>query len=161
VNDLLNWLSSEIGVTQEEIGTEVGRHRVYVNSFMTGEYRNWGVYDNKNRPLPFGASWVPFEPQAVRPQCVIPLLAFMVFSSGSVSFCNCDNFNDTEELRLGNVNEDSLSNIYNNAKTKSLWDWANKGVPAFCQRCSFHSPISMLDALPQILTNPHIIVGAG
>jgi MoaA/NifB/PqqE/SkfB family radical SAM enzyme len=159
--EVVDWFATEIGITPEEIGPRDGEYRIFVNSFMTGEYRNWGAYNNENRPLPFGASWLPFEPQKVRPQCMVPLLAFMVYSNGSVSFCNCDNFDDIEELRLGNVNDDTLSNIYNSAKTKSLWDWASSGVPAFCQKCSFHIPMSILDVEPQILSDPHILIRAG
>lgn len=159
-SELLGWLKSELGVAPEEIGQEKGRHRVFINSFMQA-YGNWGIYSKENRPLPFDASWWSFQPQPVRPQCMIPILAFMVFSSGNVSFCNCDNFDDTEELRLGNANDDTLSNIYNNAKTKSLWNWAKSGVPAFCQNCSHHIPMSFLNTQPEVLANPHIIVGAG
>ena len=158
--EVLDWLKSELGVAREEIGEEKGRHKVYVNSFMY-VYCNWGIYSNEKRPLPFDASWEAFQPQKVRPQCLIPILAFMVYSSGSVSFCNCDNFDDAEELRLGNANTDSLSNIYNNAKTKSLWNWAKHGVPAFCQNCSHHIPMELLRRDPAILANPHLIAGAG
>jgi MoaA/NifB/PqqE/SkfB family radical SAM enzyme len=158
--ELLDWLKTELGVAPEEIGPEKGRHRISINSFI-GTYGNWGKYSKENRPLPYDAVWGAFERQPVRPQCMIPLLAFLVFSNGNVSFCNCDNFDDTEELRLGNVNDDTLSNIYNNAKTKSLWNWAQSGVPAFCQNCSFHIPMSFLSSRPDTLTNPYGLVGAG
>lgn len=158
--EVLNWLKTEFDIDQQDIGQERGRHRIEVNSFID-VYGNWGIYNDENRPLPFDAEWREFQPQPVRPQCMIPILAFMVFSSGNVSFCNCDNFDDASELRLGNVNEDSLSNIYNNAKTRSLWNWAQNGVPKFCQGCSFHIPMGFLYAQPQVLTDPHIIVGAG
>jgi Iron-sulfur cluster-binding domain len=76
-------------------------------------------------------------------------------------FLSCDNFQDAEELSLGNMMDRPLSEIYNSEKARKLWDWAGSGVPAFCQKCSFHMPMAMLASNPSIVDDPFQIVGAG
>jgi sulfatase maturation enzyme AslB (radical SAM superfamily) len=78
-----------------------------------------------------------------------------------VSFCPCDNFNDTPELRIGNVMENALAEIYASGRVRQLWDWQSFGTPEFCKGCSFHIPLSLLNDHPTILADPHQIVGAG
>jgi MoaA/NifB/PqqE/SkfB family radical SAM enzyme len=146
------WVENEVGI---KLGSKVS-----VKSIITN-YANWGVFNEVNTPLPRDAKWFQFEPAVSRPQCLIPLLAFIVFSNGNVSFCPCDNFQDVEELRIGNVMDRSLSEIYNSEKARKLWDWAGSGVPAFCQKCSFHIPMAMLKSNPTIMDDPFQIAGAG
>jgi MoaA/NifB/PqqE/SkfB family radical SAM enzyme len=147
-----SWVENELGV---KLGPKVN-----VNSIIT-DYANWGIFDKKNTPLPGDAKWIQFEPTPSRPQCLVPLFAFIVFSNGNVSFCPCDNFQDVEELSLGNVMDKHLSDIYNSEKARKLWHWAECGVPAFCQKCSFHIPMSMLATNPALMDDPSSIVGAG
>jgi sulfatase maturation enzyme AslB (radical SAM superfamily) len=146
------WVENEVGVM---LGT-----KACVRSILT-DYANWGIFDDANMPLPQDAKWHRFEPSVSRPQCLIPLFAFIVFSNGNVSFCPCDNFQDVEELRLGNVMDHSLSELYNSEKARKLRDWAGWGVPAFCQKCSFHIPMSILETKPSLIDDPYQISGAG
>ena len=163
---VLDWVQAEIGLKREDIGfapEDVGKgrqHRVYINSFVFA-YNNWTLYDNTNRPLPFQGRWRPFQRQQVRPQCLVPLLAMLVFSNGRVSYCNCDNFDDTEELRLGDANTTSLAQIFNSPRAMALWDWARVGVPEYCQKCSFHAPLDYVTRHPDVLRNPARYAGAG
>lgn len=125
------------------------------------KYANWGIYDADNKPLPFDAEWTPEKPKDKKAQCLIPIFAFIVFSNGNVSFCPCDNFNDVEELSLGNINQRSLSDIYNSEKVRALWDWKGHGVPEFCKRCTFYRPLKKLAKYPNLLIDPSPMVGAG
>jgi MoaA/NifB/PqqE/SkfB family radical SAM enzyme len=145
---------------RDEVGLRPGDGRTVVNSVVMN-YANWGKFDEANRPLPNEAKWFAMQKATERPQCLIPLFAFIVFSGGNVSFCPCDNYDDIDEFRLGNVMADSLSNLYNSEKAKALWDWSRSGVPEFCQSCSFHIPLSVLADRPTILEDPYQIVGAG
>jgi hypothetical protein len=145
---------------REEVGLTPGDGRTFVNSVVK-DFANWGKYDEANRPLPDQAKWFAMQPQKQRPQCLIPLFAFIVFAGGNVSFCPCDNYDDIEEFRLGHVMAQSLSCMYNSDKAKALWDWSMAGVPKFCQNCSFHIPLSVLQDRPDILEDPYQIVGAG
>lgn len=145
---------------QEVLGLSLDSGDAFINSVIT-DFANWSLYDEASRPLPGKARWFALQPQAQRPQCLIPMFAFIVFSNGNVSFCPCDNYDDVDEFRLGNVMEDSLPSLYNSDKAKALWDWSGSGTPRFCQNCSFHIPLSVLDDRPDILENPYQIVGAG
>ncbi len=111
---------------ENEVGAKLGS-KASINSIIT-DYANWGIFDEVNMHLPQDAKWIHFEPVVSRPQCLIPLFAFIVFSNGKVSFCPCDNFQDVEELSLGNVMDRPLSEIYNSEKVRKLWDWAGSGV---------------------------------
>lgn len=134
--------------------------RYFINSVIT-DYANWGIYDANNTPLPGDAQWFQSEKQDERPQCLIPLFACIVFSNGNVSFCPCDNFDDTEELRLGNIRDQRLVDLYNSSIARRLWNWRGCGTPDFCKSCSFHIGLDLLRENPTILTDPHQIVGAG
>jgi Radical SAM superfamily/Iron-sulfur cluster-binding domain len=147
------WLRDEVGLKPDD-------GRTFVNSVVMN-YANWGKYDEANRPLPDQAEWFVMQSAPQRPQCLIPLFAFIVFSNGNVSFCPCDNYDDIDEFRLGHVMAESLANMYNSDKAKALWDWSRSGVPRFCQNCSFHIPLSVLADRPSILEDPYQIVGAG
>jgi MoaA/NifB/PqqE/SkfB family radical SAM enzyme len=147
------WLRDEVGLRPDD-------GRTFVNSVLMN-YANWGKYDEANRPLPDQAKWFVMQPTKHRPQCLIPLFACIVFSNGNVSFCPCDNYDDIDEFRLGNVMAEPLASLYNSDKAKALWDWSRSGVPSFCQNCSFHIPLSVLSDRPSILQDPYQIVGAG
>jgi hypothetical protein len=93
---LYNWLGSvvfpDLSLTQIFAKTTI-------NSVMH-TYANWGIYNDAKVVLPFDATWDRHCHEARKEQCMIPLLACMVFSNGNVSFCPCDNYDDIVELRL-------------------------------------------------------------
>jgi MoaA/NifB/PqqE/SkfB family radical SAM enzyme len=155
--ELVEWVRTEI--LSEAQAAEFSS-KIYINSVIT-DYANWGVYDAINTPLPADARWFSSERQEQREQCLIPLFACIVFSNGNVSFCPCDNFNDVPELRLGNIVNDSLANMYSSKRAQDLWNWAACGTPEFCKNCSFHIPLDLIKANSTILNDPHQIVGAG
>jgi MoaA/NifB/PqqE/SkfB family radical SAM enzyme len=156
-DQIFHWIAKEV---VPELPVEVVGQRVRINSAIT-DYANWGIYGEQNTPLPNDARWFTSEYRQQRPQCLVPIFACIVFSNGNVSFCPCDNFDDDPELRLGNLNESSLAELYNERRIAELWDWAGHGTPEFCRNCSFHIPLSTLRSNPTILTNPHQIVGGG
>lgn len=154
---LFNWLQTEV-LPGLDAATITSKARI--NSAIT-HYANWGIYDERSTPLPGDARWFASERHESRVQCLIPIFACMVFSNGNVSFCPCDNFNDTPELRLGNIRERSLAELYNSTRALKLWNWTTHGTPDFCKNCSFHIPLDTLQKNPSILADPHQIVGAG
>lgn len=131
-----------------------------INSIIT-DYANWGIFDQANNPLTGDAKWFASERTESRAQCLIPIFACIVYSSGNVSFCPCDNYDDTDELRIGKIQDMSLAEMYNSPRVRELWNWAKHGTPEFCKTCSFHIDMEMLRSDPEILANPHKIVGAG
>ena len=132
----------------------------FINSAIM-DYANWGIYDSVNNPLSGNAKWFASPRLERRQQCLIPLFACLVYSNGNVSFCPCDNYDDAKELRIGNIEDDSLSDLYNSSAVRALWNWDAHGTPEFCKACSFHIGLELLRSDPEILTNPHKIVGAG
>ncbi|MGH6877750.1 MAG: radical SAM protein [Rhizomicrobium sp.] len=150
--DLEHWVRSEI---------RPDPYAAYkINSVIT-DYANWGIYDQNNNPLAGDAKWFAAKKEERRPQCLIPMFACIVYSGGNVSFCPCDNFDDVEELRLGNIKDTSLAEMYNSQIARELWNWDRHGTPEFCKSCSFHIGFDVLRSDPEILTNPHKIVGGG
>jgi Iron-sulfur cluster-binding domain len=151
-NDLYDWVTREVRPAP-------GANYV-INSVIT-DYANWGIYTETNNPLAGDAKWFASQRTERRQQCLIPMFACIVYSSGNVSFCPCDNYDDVKELRIGNILQNSLTDMYNSPRTVALWNWDKHGTPEFCKGCSFHIGLDLLRADPEILTNPHKIVGAG
>jgi MoaA/NifB/PqqE/SkfB family radical SAM enzyme len=154
---LNDWLKNEVMIG---VNASAGALKTKINSSTTN-YANWGIYNKNNNPLPGDAHWTTLKKTDNVPQCLIPLFACLVFSNGNVSYCPCDNFDDIEELRLGNIMERSLTRIYNSQRAHELWHWEQYGTPRFCRNCSFHIPLSILQTNSTILSDPHQIVGAG
>jgi len=125
-------------------------------SIMTGGYANFTTLDT-SRPLPFGASWAPLR-SAPDSQCLVPLLSLHISVDGAVTWCPC--VGDQPELRLGNVREQSLAELYNSPRVRALWNWRAHGVPACCARCTFHHPLDVLKTEPGILEDPFTWTGA-
>jgi MoaA/NifB/PqqE/SkfB family radical SAM enzyme len=157
--DIQSWIKNEVFANKISTNKQL-ENIVKINSVIT-DYANWSIFNKENNPLPFDATWLPHTHLEKRPQCFIPALTLMVFSNGNVSFCPCDNFDDTEELRLGNIADRPLHEIYNSHKSRMLWNWKKYEVPAFCKKCSFHIPMSIVNERPDIIKDPHQIVGAG
>lgn len=120
-------------------------------------YANWGILD-VSKPLPFAGKWAPLA-HGAKAQCGIPLLSMQVFSNGNVSFCPCDDFDNVDELHLGNVTEITLRDMLNSEKAARLWDWTTHGTPEFCRRCSFHKPLKQILDHPDVFEDPLIFVG--
>jgi MoaA/NifB/PqqE/SkfB family radical SAM enzyme len=124
-----------------------------------GGYGNFGTMDTSTA-LPLGASWARLS-RAHDAQCLVPLLALLVSVTGRVSFCACVGALDqTEELTLGTVGEQTLLELYNSPKARALWDWEANGVPRPCARCTLHIPIDAVRRSPSILQDPFYTTGA-
>ncbi len=83
----------------------------------------------------------PLWPRAHRP-CGRLLRNTMIYSNGKVGACNCVDFEATSELILGNVEEDSLVDMWNGeylAEIRSDWR-TGKRIPSVCQKCRMYSP---------------------
>ncbi|WP_103669903.1 radical SAM protein [Pseudanabaena sp. BC1403] len=122
----------------------------------TSTYSNWSYFDT-SISLPFDASWS--KVNVNKSQCLIPILSCQVMSNGDVSFCACANFNATGELMIGNIMENSLTEMYNSEKVRKLWDWETYGIPSFCQMCSFHTSVDSVGTVPWIFRDPVRYIG--
>jgi len=123
---------------------------------FTNSYSNWGNAIDTNSKLPFDAEWIPIKENTV--PCLIPLFACQIYSNGDVSFCACPDFDINDELRLGNLKEKDLTDIYNSNKCKELWNFNNK-MPNYCKYCTFHKPISDIEEYSKTIENPINFIG--
>jgi radical SAM protein with 4Fe4S-binding SPASM domain len=120
-------------------------------------FSNWGILDT-GKHLPFDATWR--SNSAMKKQCLTPLVSFQIFWNGNVSFCPCDDFDNSPDLHLGNVMQQSLADMYSSAKVRRLWNWPEHGVPDFCKSCSFYQPMETLLSVPGALQNPRLLMGS-
>ncbi len=88
---------------------------------------------------------LPLLPRAHRP-CQRLYRGLMIFSNGKVGACACRDFEATSELILGDVEEDSLSDMWNGSKLAQLRsDWrTGKKVPSVCQQCRSYDPTPVI-----------------
>ncbi len=143
--------------TREELAAWLERQFGRVLPFgATSSFANWGVLDT-TRPLPGNAKWISINYN--KTQCAVPLLAMQVSSNGDVSFCPCDDFQNVEELKLGNVRDTTLAQMYDSDKVTALYDFGTN-VPKWCRACSFHVPLADEQQVETLCKDPMVSIGA-
>lgn len=123
---------------------------------FTKTYSNWGNAIDTSVKLPFNGEWIQCQENTT--QCLVPLFACQVFSNGDVSFCPCPDFDINEDLKIGNIFETHLIEIYNSEKCKKLWNFEEK-MPDFCKYCTFFKPITDVSAYEQTFEKPIDFIG--
>lgn len=123
---------------------------------FTNSYSNWGNMIDTKSKLPFNGEWIPIKENTV--PCLVPLFACQIYSNGDVSFCACPDFDINRELRLGNIKEKHLIDIYNSNKCKELWNFNNK-MPNYCKYCTFHKPFFDIEECSKMIENPIDFIG--
>jgi hypothetical protein len=147
-DDVDRWIS--------EIASLAGVPSQSIRSSSTITYANWSFFDT-NIKLPFEAKWTPVVKNTA--QCGLPLASIQVLSDGTVSFCGCANFDGDRGLVIGNATDNSLGGLLDSEKVRQLWNWADHGVPDFCQSCSFHIPLQAVAQLPNVMEDPFAVLG--
>jgi MoaA/NifB/PqqE/SkfB family radical SAM enzyme len=121
--DIVDWLQKNLGTADLPFG-------------YTYTYTNWrGAFSD---PLPFEGKWQ--ERAQGKCHCIMPLIEGVVYSNGDVSYCPCTEFDIIEEFKLGNIDDQSLSDIFNSDKNRDLWS----NLPKTCLTCSYYHPITQL-----------------
>ena len=115
------------------------------------KYANWGNSLNTHQPLPFDGQW--YEDRINTEQCLLPILAMLVFVNGDVSFCPCCDYNGNKELHIGNIKMNNLIDMYSSRKTCLLWKF-DRCMPDICRQCTFHVPFSTLENWKSVFENP-------
>lgn len=78
--------------------------------------------------------------------CIILLVEMQVYWGGQESACGYCDYDLSEQLFLGNVNQGSLVDIYNSKLSKDLWlKHENRCLPRICKSCTFPQPLSVLN----------------
>ncbi len=113
---------------QETFGCILPIHR-------TSTYMNWG--NAVGGQLPGEGLWEP--PRLNVTLCTILATWMTVYWDGRVTACGCCDFDASKELALGNLDEQSLLEIYNGPANQHLWKRHQDGdLPAICKKCTLH-----------------------
>ena len=71
------------------------------------------------------------------------MLNLRILSSGDVSACPCADYDGSPGLHLGNVNEKTLSEMYNSDRMAELLAASKPDdLPEICRECTFHTPMT-------------------
>jgi len=122
----------------------------------THDYANWG--NTMSGDLPGDARFI--EGQTNDTPCVLLLVAMQVYWDGRVSACACCDYDASDQLALGDVNQESLLEIFNGEKSRKIWsDHGSGRLPGICEKCTFHVPISDLHSGHAIAGNITEFIG--
>lgn len=123
---------------------------------VTNHYMDWGGSLDSKKLLPFSAKWKQAKVNAS--QCIIPLVACLIFSNGDVSFCSCNDYAIKEEFRLGNISNQTLSEIINSNKNENLWK-SPLNLPKSCKFCVSHRAFNNLENYSYLFDDPQEFIG--
>ncbi|HEY9759844.1 MAG TPA: SPASM domain-containing protein [Oculatellaceae cyanobacterium] len=119
-------------------------------------YANWG--NSISGMLPGDAQWA--EQKENTTPCVLLANALQVFWDGRVTACSCCDYDASEQLTLGNVNESHLADIYNGELSQRLWvNHGTEKLPEICRNCTFHLPLKDLSPTHSLVANPVEFIG--
>jgi radical SAM protein with 4Fe4S-binding SPASM domain len=138
--DIGDWIKKNFGMDDIPYG-------------YTYAYTNWrGALDDKIL-LPFEGKWQ--KRVQGKDHCLMPLVECVVYSNGDVSYCPCTEFDMIDEFKLGNIDDQSLSDIFNSDKNNKLWS----SLPKPCLSCSFYKPITQLSQHSSAFQDPISLIG--
>jgi MoaA/NifB/PqqE/SkfB family radical SAM enzyme len=120
-------------------------------------YNNWGNNKVNSNKLPFDATWLKVSENESR--CVHPLIAYHIFSNGDVSYCPCADYDVDAELKLGSIENNDLSELFNSRKVLNLWD-SDRPIPNYCKYCTTCKSFKNVDNLDSLIKHPSWIFGA-
>jgi len=123
---------------------------------QTNIYMDWGGSIDSAKPLPFKGEWR--RRKEGLSQCLIPLSACIIYSSGDVSFCSCNDYDIKDEFLLGNISKQSLGQILNSSKNRRLWA-SPTNLPESCKKCVSHRPFTELGKYEFMFENPINFIG--
>jgi O-antigen chain-terminating methyltransferase len=123
----------------------------------THTYKNWG--NTMRGPLPGEAVWAPERTN--ESPCIMLPLAMQIYWDGRVSACSCCDYDSSSQLFLGDLTQQSLSEIFNSPSSQELWRLHETGcLPPICRNCTFHVPLANLHPKHPIIQNPLGFIGA-
>jgi len=122
----------------------------------THQYANWGNF--MRGQLPGEASW--FPERTNQSPCVMLPLAMQIYWDGRVSACSCCDYDSSTQLFIGDLNQQSLSEIFNGSRSQEIWQRHESGsLQPICRNCTFHVPLADLHPHHPIIQNPWGFIG--
>lgn len=113
----------------------------------TSRYFNWG--GKMSGPLPGDAQWA--SPVENSKTCMLLTTALQVYWDGRVSACSCCDYDAGHDLALGNVREQTLTDIYNSAVNVKIWAEQESGnMQNICRHCTNYVPLTRLLERPTL-----------
>lgn len=143
--------------SNEELENFLCHHLGRVVPFgATTTYANWG--GAMHGTLPLQGSWAP--PRTNESACIMLPLAVQVYWDGRVSACSCCDYDSSHELYLGNLNRQSLPDIFNGPESQAVWRAHAEGkLQRICRNCTFHVPLTALEWQHPVIQNPLDFIG--
>jgi O-antigen chain-terminating methyltransferase len=122
----------------------------------TTTYANWG--NSMHGTLPGEAMWV--ADRTNQSACIMLPLAMQIYWDGRVSACSCCDYDSSSQLYLGDLTQQSLSEVFNSAASREIWRAHETGcLQPICRNCTFHVPLADLNAQHPIVQNPLDFIG--
>ena len=122
----------------------------------TSTYANWG--NAMHGALPGEASWV--AERTNESACILLPLAMQIYWDGRVSACACCDYDSSSQLYLGDLTQQSLSEVFNSPASQEIWRAHETAcLPPICRNCTFHVPLAELNSQHPIVRNPLDFIG--
>jgi radical SAM protein with 4Fe4S-binding SPASM domain len=87
-------------------------------------------------------------------------LAMQIYWDGRVSACSCCDYDSSNQLYLGDLTQQSLSELFNGPASREIWHAHEAGrLQPICRNCTFHVPLAGLDSKHPIVRNPLDFIG--
>jgi radical SAM protein with 4Fe4S-binding SPASM domain len=138
--DIQDWIKNNLGTDDIPYG-------------YTYTYTNFRGAVNDEMILPFKGRWQ--KRTQGTGHCLMPMIEGAIYSNGDVSYCPCTEFDIINEFKLGNIDDLSLSEIFNSGKNKELWN----NLPRTCLICTFYCPITGPSQLLSVFQDPVSHIG--
>ncbi len=133
--------------TLREYVAENFGHGEWFTGGATARYFNWG--GAMSGSLPGDAQFLPASEN--QHTCTMLPFAMQVYWDGRVSACCCCDYDAGKDLALGDVRQQTLTEIYNSEANRQLWaDQESGKMQGICRNCTFHIPLTRLVEAPPI-----------
>lgn len=104
------------------------------NIVFTHYYDDWGGVIRQND---LSGNMILSSPMKKKGTCYLLTYYPKVLVNGDVSACGCRDYNGSKELYLGNIQKNSLSEIWNNGLLDQLFKrFENEDYPETCKNCN-------------------------
>ena len=119
-------------------------------------YANWG--NAMHGSLPGEAVWA--AERTNESACIMLPLAMQIYWDGRISACSCCDYDSSSQLYLGDLTQQSLSEIFNSQASREIWRAHETAcLQPICRNCTFHVPLAELNPKHPIVQNPLNFIG--
>jgi len=130
--------TNSLNVTSKSTVLEEARKLGYVCTDITNTFSSWnGLITEKD--LPDGAKIAQVDNSGKKIECFSPMYNFMIMQEGKAIACGC--MDAMEHFEIGDVNKQSIIEIWTSPEMQSIRDSFRKGdMPKICRTCTYYTP---------------------